>query len=189
MTTQLIQVQETPKRKTRDISADPIFETMGPASDETKLQLKGWRPPNFAYVLLETREVDLRRPRGQRLTHGLCIMNVENRPEQIEKLYFYKRKGYRVLHYGNFPKLMTATGKRLTLLKAHMGPNGINPWDSLENVVLQELRSDKDHFLIREELRGTQAKLEQARKELEEARNGGAEKNYHTSRASKPLSS
>lgn len=101
--------------------------------EETLRDLTGWTPPSHAYVMFEKKEWVMGQDQKRRRTWSIGLINVENRPEQIGKLQYYVvQKGYRLIDWGNFPKLNDADTKRARKARLYSGPNGENPWDALE---------------------------------------------------------
>lgn len=144
------------------------FATMGKVLEtETLDQLKGWRPPNHAYILFEM-------PCNHAIGAGefrrgftLCTMNLENRPEQQERFYYLTRKGARPLHYGNFPSHNDADPRRAQKARMHTGPDHNNPWDDMARLVRSQMARDAGQVGLKEVNAGLEAKLAEARAELE----------------------
>lgn len=104
---------------------------------ETLNYLKGWKKPQHAYVLFEKREIHLGKDMNYRLGTGLMTLNLEARPEQESKLNYYVfKKRFRIIDYGNFPKLNDANPSRASKARMYSGHNGANPWDSMEQSIL-----------------------------------------------------
>ena len=104
---------------------------------ETLDYLKGWKRPQHAYVLFEKREIHLGKDMNYRLGTGLMTLNLEARPEQESKLNYYVfKKRFRIIDYGNFPKITDANPARAAKARMYSGHNGANPWDSMEQAIL-----------------------------------------------------
>ena len=126
--------------------------------EDTIDQLRGWVPPNGAYILLEQRKFFIQPDQTLKAGHSLQTIWVEDRPEQQERLRRQIRKGARVIHYANFPKLDDPNPARAAKAKLHSGPTGINPWDQLEKEIRQLMGNDQT---------GTVMKLEREKQALE----------------------
>lgn len=117
------------------------FVTMiEPTYDETKTKLNGWVPPRGAFVLFETTEVKYSLDGSKRIGHDLFTLNVDNRPMQAAKLQHYLKKGFKILHYGNFPSLSDPN----TADKARLhSEGGKRPhWDILKSEVNHYMQMD-----------------------------------------------
>jgi len=163
------ETENTPVINKREIArlAKEPFKTMARViENETIDQLKGWIEPRFAYVLFEM-------PCNHAIGNGefrrgftLVTMNVEHRPEQVERFYYLTRKGARPLHYGNFPKSNDGNPERAKKVRMHTGPSGVSPWDELARVVKSQLTKDDGNTALKEKAVGLEAKLAEARAEL-----------------------
>ncbi len=102
-----------------------------PDKAETVDHLKGWSPPVGAYVLLEAHVTHVYGQGDSEPGTRLMTLNVENRPEQVEKIIYYHNKGFKPIHYGNFPKLGSEKATRYS-----RGGKG-NPWGALERQLLR----------------------------------------------------
>lgn len=114
---------------------EQVFETrVKPTSEETYRYLKGYRPPRTAYVLFEKQEFKVIGGDGEiEYGTGLFTLNVEHRPEQIAKINQYLGKGFKVLHYDNFPGVHHTNSVRMAKAKLYsQGENQKNPWEELQ---------------------------------------------------------
>lgn len=138
----------------------PIFATrVDVISDEAKDDLKGWREPNYAYVLFESRVFDVKR---EAWVGGLFTLNVDGRPEVGQKLQQYKRKGYRIIHWGRFPTSNhpnPAVQAKVLLYRG--GPDKRNPWDELESDLLNEINGG-DVQLMQKKMADLEARAQAA---------------------------
>jgi len=101
-------------------------------NEQTAKLLETQREPNYAYIMFEKRGYNLKHPGDLIPAYNISIMNVEHRPEQATKLdYYVMQKRYKVIAYGNFPKLNDTNPRRAQVAKWHSGVNGENPWDEL----------------------------------------------------------
>lgn len=106
-------------------------------SPEVKKMLETWREPRFAYVLFETKVRNFSKdssgnfPSEPTIQRSTMTLNVESRPDVGAKLNYYLRKGYKIIHWGNFPKTNDAIPSRAQMVRLHSGAKGENPWDSL----------------------------------------------------------
>ena len=103
-----------------------------PTFEQTKEKLKGHRPPPFAYVLFETNEINNMATGDKVLDHGLFTLRVDQRPDIGGKLDQYLAKGFKILHYDNFPKMNDDNPARAQMAKIHSKPGGRSAWDILE---------------------------------------------------------
>lgn len=115
-------------RDIKRLSREP-FQTKYPAlEDQTVDALRGFKPPTHAYVLFERWRIELVGEDAEPIKNfGLFVFNVEHRPEQAHKIEFFVRKGYRILHWGNFHYL-TDNDKESQKLAAMYD----NAWAKLE---------------------------------------------------------
>lgn len=123
----------------------PPFQTMVPTKDlhpDTVDALRGWRPPRGAYVLFEKKQYNVVRDEPHRVGGGLFTLWLEERPEQWGKIPYYKDKGFRVIHYGKFPKLNDPDVARAKKARAHSGKDMINPWDIMAKRLDGEIAGD-----------------------------------------------
>lgn len=138
--TQLISTEPVDPALIPTISDPTLFKTKVPIAElkpETLIYLKGWRPPRGAYVLFEKRQVHLLANATYRLGTGLMTLNLEARPEQESKLNYYVfKKKFRIIDYGNFPKLNDPDPIRAQKARMYSGANGANPWDAMEQTIL-----------------------------------------------------
>ncbi len=145
----------------------PPFNTkIAPFYEETLDQLKGWREPNHAYILLETNE---RKLVGGNviLGHGLMTLNVQNRPQLGSKLRYYViSKRYRILHYAKFPTANDAIPANRKQVQLHSGYDGRNPWEELANEVQQMMNINpnwkQEKSALEEKLAALELKLKKA---------------------------
>ncbi len=114
--------------------AKPEYQTkIQPIHEDTKRELKGWKPPRGAYILFEKRYWELSEDLKEK--HGLFILSVEARPDIGFKLDQYcNDKKYRILDWGNFPQINDRDPKRAAMAKAQIDPQtGKSAWASLED--------------------------------------------------------
>ena len=123
----------------------PVFRTMLEVDDETKGYLTGWREPRTAYVLLEKIEYKIQPDYSVVQGKGLMTYNVENRADHHGwKLREYQKKGFRIIHYANFPKLNDNNSARAKKARLYSGDSGKNPWDALEQELLTLMSGNPD---------------------------------------------
>lgn len=131
---------EKPEKGVDFVFDKDVYRTRVPLEElkpETLNYLKGWKRPNYAYVLFETRKWHLGKDMGLTPGTGLFTLNVEARPEQEQKLNFYVlKKRFRIIDWGNFPKLNDPNPNRAARARMYSGHKNANPWDSLENAIL-----------------------------------------------------
>lgn len=160
----------------------PPFKTMCEVLNQDTLdELRGWKEPQHAYILFETLVRKLT-PDGAVLGHSLFTMNVEERPEQEHKVYYYIRKGYRPIHMANFPEVNDPNPQRAAKARLHLGPEKINPWREMERIIKIQMGKDGQHTELIKEKKGLEAKLEEARAELaalKGAKKGGKSENLN----------
>lgn len=119
---------------------------------DTLALLKVWREPNFAYVLFEANKLEITEAQRGKWVKGLFTLNVEHRPDQGTKLYNYLNKGWKVIHWANFPKINDTNPQRAQLAKMHTSPNGINSWDSLAAKCSQAMKINTNWKAEKKEL-------------------------------------
>jgi len=110
-----------------------VFKTqVPPTRDETLTYLRGFRPPSTAYVLFEKQEIKVLGDGVRDFGTGLFTLNVEHRPEQITKVNQYLGKGFKVLHYDNFPGIHKTDSVAMRKARLYGGENQKNPWEELK---------------------------------------------------------
>jgi primosomal protein N'' len=119
-----------------------IYETAVQPKEETIQYLTGWSPPKGAYVLFETREWHLKSDGVRELGTGLMTLNAESRADIAHQVDFYLNKGFRILHYGNFPKFNDQNPARAAKAQHYSQGAGVNPWDALEKYVRMKMEAD-----------------------------------------------
>jgi len=136
------------------------FATMVEVPDSVKDLLRGWRPPvETAYILFQSRVYNISTEEWQDSTFTL---NVDGRPEQTEKLQYYCMvKGYKIIHYGNFPKANHPNPRIAAKARMHTGSDNVNPWDVLEAACKQYMGVEQSRNARESELL---KKLEEAEK-------------------------
>lgn len=156
-----------------------VFKTKIEPKESTKKELENWREPKHAYILFETRVNDQRKIDGvwvENKTTGIMAFNVQNRPDVGNKINFYIGKGYRIIHYGNFPTANSPRAEVQKHVRLHTGPDGRNPWDVLANTVEQAMglntfwQDEKNELLSQvEALKAKNASLEQGKTNAKKA--------------------
>ena len=159
-----------------------IYRTKLPLSElkeETLKYLTDWKPPPHAYVLFEKRQIHL----GQNMKYtagtGLCCINFEARPEQEQKLNYYViKKRFRLIDWGNFPKLNDANPARAARARMYSGSDGRNPWDILEQAIISMMQTNpawkEEKAAMAEREQGFKAKIAEMEKRLKAEENGKA---------------
>jgi hypothetical protein len=142
-----------------------VYKTIVQPKEETKKYLTGWKRPSHAYILFETKEWHLSHDGERRLGTGLMTLNAESRPEINHHIDKYLQKGFRVLDYGNFPKLNDRVAARAAKAHHYSQGAGMNPWDSLEKFVQQKMASEIGWD---EQKNNYEAEINILRKKLEE---------------------
>lgn len=161
-----------------------IYRTKIPLHElkpETLTYLKGWKRPTFAYVLFEKREIHLGRDMQYRMGTGLFTLTLENRPEQESKLNYYVfKKRFRIIDYGNFPRLNDPNPMRADKARMYSGHKGANPWDAMEQAILGMMGSNpnwrEEKARYEEETRGLKAKIAALEAQMKGANNGGQQR-------------
>lgn len=145
------------------------YEPLVEVKPKTKELLKEWRPPKHAYILFEKREFNLDHQHNYTPQTGLMTLNVEHRPEQESKLFYYTgpMKKFRVIGYGNFPKLNEGPERRRKQAKLYSDKDGTNPWDILEDRVRYFLNLDPDADLKLKALSSENTTLKSDKETLE----------------------
>lgn len=119
-----------------------VFETIVQPKPETIQYLTNWKQPSHAYILFETKEWHLQHEGERVLGTGLMTLNAESRPEIAHQIELYLGKGFRILHYGNFPKFGHKNPQRAAKALHYSQGAGLNPWDALEKFIMQKMQSD-----------------------------------------------
>lgn len=128
-------------RDDRRMAKEPFKTIVPPLNEETLNKLRGWREPNRAYILLERKYKEMT---DESIHWDIMEINVESRPTSgTNKLKHYVMgKGWRVIHYGNFPKLNDTNPQRARLARIHIDPEtGQSAWDALEKDVLAYMQN------------------------------------------------
>lgn len=114
------------------------FKTMKEPSAGALEKLRGWKPPNRAYILFEFERFDIRE---QQSYMDLWTLNAEDRPDIAHHIYakLREKRNCAILHFGNFPSLTDANPYRAAHAKKHSGSMGENPWDDLKRICLAEI--------------------------------------------------
>lgn len=121
---------------------DKIFETAVQPKEETLKYLTNWRPPKSAYVLFETREWHLKSDGVREPGTGLMTLNAESRADIAHQVDIYLNKGFKILHYGNFPKFNDQNPARAAKALHYSQGAGVNPWDALEKYIQMKMEAD-----------------------------------------------
>jgi len=120
------------EREDRRLALEPFKTMVTELAPETKDQLRGFREPGHAYILLESIVYHATGENGQwRKGHSITTLNMENRPEQIGRVQYYISKGSRPIHFAKFYKTNDENPARAAKAKMHTGPDHRNPWDHM----------------------------------------------------------
>lgn len=178
MTTQTVSVPSVDFAG-RDLSAaevrrlqKPIYKTKyKPSNEQVENALRGWRPPmTSAYILFERWRIEIIGEGEKIVTYGTFVMDVEGRPEQISKVEFYVRKGYRILDWGNFHYL--ADADKESAKKAAMYNNA---WATLEEDLKRIAEANDiraENVSLKSENDALQAKIAEYEAKLAKGRKG-----------------
>lgn len=160
-------------REEKRLLKDP-FPTMSEViNNDTLDELRGWKEPQGAYVLFESR-VRALSAEGAVLRNSLFTLRCEDKPEVVDKIYYYTRKGYRPIHYANFPEANDPNPARAQKVKLHMGSDQLNPWHQLKRVLNNLMNKDGQHTSLVKEKKGLEDKLAEARAEIALIKKGKA---------------
>jgi hypothetical protein len=172
-----IKPKETPEtREAARLRKDPYPTAVAPDHDETLDHLRGWVPPNGAYVLFEA---PVRHTRDEGVFEWgtrLHTMTVEYQPEQKELIQYYLAKGHKILHYANFPKFNDSNQERARRAVMYSQGKGVSPWDELEaflKVMMRKGNAERDNVKLREEKSALEAKVAEYEAKLAAQRKGG----------------
>lgn len=99
-------------------------------------ELKQFREPRFAYILFETKQFRISGNGERTPFKSLAIMNVSGKPEVIHRVRYLLGKGFRILHYANFPEFGGAQDK---VARLHSTKSGHNAWNILKGELHREL--------------------------------------------------
>ena len=150
-------------RDLKRMQGKPFETRVPPAHQQTRDQLKGYRPPlGKAYVLFEKWNIEIVGEAERVLTYSLFPLSVDDRPEQYGKIERFVRKGYRLLHWGNFYELTDPKKERAQKAQAHN-----NAWAEL-NTALVALVENPNVLLENQQLKDEKAALQQKLKEQQE---------------------
>lgn len=140
-----------------------------PRSVEAREALAKTRRPNHAYILLETKQLNIT-PTGNVVGGGLFFLNVQGRPEQAHRLeYYVLDKRYRIIDYGNFPRANSENHAEAQHVRLH-SQGKTNPWSVLETRVRNLMESvNVDWKADKQEL---ERKLEEATAQLAKLKGG-----------------
>lgn len=148
-----------------------VYKTIVQPKEETLAYLTGWKRPNHAFILFETKEWHIEGDGARRQGTGLMTLNAESRPEIYHHVDMYLQKGFRILDFGNFPKFSDKNPARAAKAHHYSQGAGINPWDNLEKFVKQKMSSeinwDERASNYENEINVLKKKLDEERKKLE----------------------
>jgi hypothetical protein len=183
------------EREERRLKLEPFKTNVAPMHEDTVNALKGWRPPadGGAYILFEKKQWNLTGEGSGEWGGGLMTLSVEARPEQTSKIDEYTTypKNFRVLHWGNFPKLNDPNPERAKKARIYSGPNGSNPWDQLERHLFSKIKDrevqsaevqgkisamSEEIALKDKQVNDLEGRIEAMKRELEEAKAKDKEK-------------
>ena len=170
-----VKAKLTPEdREAVRMGKDPFETSVPPDSEETIDHLRGWIPPlRNAYILWEAHVIHTRDEgvfeRGTRL----LTMDVEYQPEQMDVIQYYLAKGYKILHYGNFPMFNDPDQERARKAVMYSQGKGKSPWDELKAFLDRAMRRgsvERDNVKLKGERDALLAKVaEYERKEAAKA--------------------
>lgn len=145
-----------PPRDIARLKKEPFKTMFDPEQPQTVAALRGFREPNYAYVLFERWRIELVQDGDPVKNYGLFVFSVEDRPDQQPKIEFFIRKGYRILHWGKFHYLDSASEESSKKARMHK-----NAWTKLEqdlqrlanttNVIAEnrQLKDERDALLAK----------------------------------------
>lgn len=159
-----VKAKVTPEDREAARLKKPAFETtVPPDHEETIDHLRGWIPPlRNAYILWEAHVIHTRDEgvfeRGTRL----LTMDVEYQPEQMDVIQYYLAKGYKILHYGNFPMFNDQDQERARKAVMYSQGKGKSPWDELKgflNRAMSRGSVERDNVKLKAERDALQARI------------------------------
>jgi hypothetical protein len=172
-------------REAKRLEKEPFPTMVKPQHKDTINALKGWKPrPNEAYVLFEKKQFNLKGEGEGEWGGGLMTLYVEARPEQLSKIDEYTTfpKNFRLLHYGHFPKLNDPNPARARIARIYSGPDGKNPWDSLERHLLSKMGVLNQQDAVVEakdaKIRDLESRIEAMKAEVEKGKAKPAASNH-----------
>lgn len=122
------------EREAKRLTMEPFKTMIAPTNKETIDALRDWQEPATAYVLLERKGKNIVGVNRAEQSYSLMTLDLWGRPMQPHKLQYYvTQKGYKILHYGKFPKHNDPNPVFARAVKLHQGPDGRNPWDDMAN--------------------------------------------------------
>lgn len=152
-----------PPRDQKRMREKPFETTIPALHQQTKDMLRGYKPPlGRAYILFERWNIQVVGEAERVLTYSLWPFSVDDRPEQFTKIEHFVRKGYRILHWGNFYYLTDPKKERMAKAQAHN-----NAWAELE-INLKALAENPGIVTENITLKSERDALQQKVKEMEE---------------------
>lgn len=141
MTQEQLKAEEARLKEQARLEKEP-FKTIAEPREEVLNELRGWKPParNTAYILFESKHYFLNK---EAWGYGLHTLNVEARPDQTEKIKYYLSKGYRIIHFDNFPKTNDPNPERAKQARMHTNESGVNSYDILERLCKSQITGEK----------------------------------------------
>jgi hypothetical protein len=125
------------KKEEVRVGREPFKTKVESTHSEVLADLRGWVQPNKAYVLMEKREYDLV---ARVWRFGLFTLDVDGRPEQVEKIQYYQReKAAKILHYANFPSFNSPNGEIVKKAIAYGGEKRRDVWGLLAQFCDKEM--------------------------------------------------
>jgi hypothetical protein len=154
-----------PKRDQDRMRQKPFETTIPALHQQTRDMLRGYKPPlGRAYILFERWNIQIVGEAERLLTYSLWPFSVDDRPEQFTKIEHFVRKGYRILHWGNFYYLTDPKKERMAKAQAHN-----NAWAELEinlkalaenpGIITENLTLKTENEALLEKLREAEERL------------------------------
>lgn len=187
-----VRAKSTPEeREQLRLQKEPFKTMIDPDMAETLDHLRGWIPPlKNAYVLWEAHVIHTRDEgvfeRGTRL----LTMDVEYQPEQFDQINHYLGKGFKILHYANFPRFNDHDQERARKAVMYSQGKGKSPWDELQVTLERQMRrgvGEREALKLRQENDALKAMVAKYQNQIEaEAKPEKSEKLEKAGKGGKP---
>lgn len=144
---------------------DAVLDEIKPRLSENTIQiLKTTRVPQYAYVVFQIPKIRHYGDGLREVTTGICVVNVEDQPNQICILDDLQNRNGVYCAHGNFPKHDDRDPRRAQKHRLYNDPEGSNPWDLVDAYCQKLINNNKEVFEIESKLK---SELESLKKELE----------------------
>ena len=144
---------------------DAVHEEVKPRLAENTIKLlSSTRLPLHAYVVYQIPKIRHYGNGEREITTGICIVNVEDQPNQICILDDLSNRNGVYCCHGNFPRHDDKDPKRAAKHRLYNDPDGSNPWDNVNAYCQKLINQSREVFEIESKLK---SELDSLKKELE----------------------